>query len=43
MDDRGRRDNPQAPRFLFRFVLSLLGGQFAMSTSNIPPIMCSHT
>lgn len=40
MDDRGRTD--PSPTFYFYSFLLLSGGQPTMSTSNIPPIMCSH-
>lgn len=41
MDDRGRTD-PQ-PHVLFLFVsLYYWADNTTMSTSNIPPIMCSH-
>lgn len=40
MDDRGRTD--PRPTFYFYSFLLLLGGQPTLSTSNIPPIMCSH-
>lgn len=40
MDGRGRTD--PKPHVLFLFVSHYWADKTTMSTSNIPPIMCSH-